>query len=102
MPKLPVSAARNTFSDTSTTADPTEPSAASFFSRVPRARSSGIVRAIIRSASRPTYLSRGSPYLSGGSLLYEVSCEVNRGNGLVCSFQQSHDFFGRQRTVHDA
>ena len=31
IPRLPVTAARNTFSDTSTTAEPTEPSAASCF-----------------------------------------------------------------------
>src|ERR1700722_19850595 len=34
MPRLPVTAARKTFSDTSTTAEPTDPSAAMRFSRL--------------------------------------------------------------------
>src|ERR1700690_126076 len=48
MPKLPVEIARKTFKETSTTAEPTEPSAAIRFSRDASSRDSGGIREIIR------------------------------------------------------
>ena len=49
IPKLPVAKARKALRDTSATAEPTEPSAASFFSRTPCSsefivRADGIIR----------------------------------------------------------
>src|ERR1700723_532423 len=71
-PRLPVIAARNTLRDTSTTAEPTEPSAAIRFSRLPCSIVVELIRGIIRCGAPISGLAGGAgskaAILEGSSL----------------------------------